>query len=78
MVYNGNKRDKYEKKVNILERNNEGTNRNGQKKPYDEGTKRKKKSYIEKKQGYQKEIMKGQIETNTKNWLDEKTYYGTN
>ena len=48
------------------------------KKPYDEGTKRKKKSYIEKKQGYQKEIMKGQIETNTKNWLDEKTYYGTN
>jgi len=49
MVYNGNKRDKYETKVNILERNNEGTNRNGQKKPYDEGTKRKKKSYIEKK-----------------------------
>ena len=37
------------KNINILERNNEGTNRNGQKKTYDEGTKRKKKSYIEKK-----------------------------
>ena len=42
------------KNVNILERNNEGTNRNGQKKTYDEGTKRKKSPILKRNRDIRK------------------------